>query len=120
MTGTAPVALIVFTALLTAEKMSPLQPPNHSAWGPAAILSICAASAGREARHESAVCFAFEFGLTQKVAPAIGLPVTGSGGAGVGSGVGAGVGAGVVPPFLCLASIVPSGDVASPAHAASA
>src|SRR2546423_12772268 len=100
--------------------MSPLQPPNHCACDPAAILSICVASAGREVRHESAVCFAFEFGFTQNVAPAIGFPVTGTGGGlgsgvggGGGLGVGPGVGAGVgvesgggvrlVPPFFFLA-----------------
>src|SRR3982751_4875852 len=92
-TGTAPAAVTVFTALVTAVKMSPLQPPNHCACEPFAILSICAASAGRVARHESAVFFAFEYGFTQKVAPAIGFPVTGIGVVvGVESGVGGGGG----------------------------
>src|SRR5438270_14005497 len=97
--------------------MSPLQPPSHCACAPAATLSSCAASAGRVSRHESAACFAFEFGLIQNAAPAMGLPVTGSGGAGVES---VGPVVGFVPPFLFLASIVPSGEVASPEHAASA
>src|SRR3954467_1137968 len=116
-TGTAPAAVTVFTAFVTAVKMSPLQPPNHCACEPLAILSICAASAGRVARHESAVFLAFEYGFTQKVAPAIGFPVTGIG-VGVGSGVGGGGGGVTVPPFLCFASAVVSGEVASLAQAA--
>src|SRR5689334_7520745 len=98
--------------------MSPLQPPNHCAWEFCAILSICAASAGREARQESAVCFAFEYGFTQNVAPLIGFVPTGIGG-GAGSVIGGGGGGVVLPPFLCLASAVPSGEIASPAQAAS-
>src|SRR3954464_4103560 len=92
-TGTAPAPVTVFTALVTAVKRSPLQPPNHCACDPLAILSICAASAGRDTRHEVAVCLALEFGFTQNVAPAIGLPLTGIGG-GAGSGVGGGGGGG--------------------------
>src|SRR5689334_7112489 len=99
--------------------MSPLQPPNHCACAFCAILSICAASAGLVARHESAVFFAFEEGFTQNDTPAIGLTPTGIG-VGVGSGVGGGGGV-VLPPFLCLASAsVPSGEMASPAQAANA
>src|SRR2546423_10146943 len=64
--------------------MSGPQPLNHWAWGCEAILSICAASAGRVARNESAVAFALEVGFTQKLAPTIGLPVTGTGAAGLG------------------------------------
>src|SRR6476646_9565047 len=97
--------------------MSPLHPPNHCACEPFAILSICAASAGREARHESAVFFALELGFTQNVAPAIGFAPTGIG-VGVGSGVGGG-GGGTLPPFLLLrASAVESGEVVSAAQAA--
>jgi hypothetical protein len=67
-----------------------------------AILSICAASAGRARRHASACSFALEFGFTQNAALEIGFPPTGSGGAGgIGSGKGAGE-VGVLP--LDLAS----------------
>src|SRR2546423_7756178 len=62
--------------------MSGPQPLNHWAWGCEAILSICAASAGRVGRNESALAFALEGGFTQKPAPTIGLPVTGTGAAG--------------------------------------
>src|SRR5689334_8012143 len=98
--------------------MSPLQLPSHCACECCAILSICAASAGLVTRHESAVFCAFEYGFTQNAAPAIGFTPTGIG-IGEGSGVGGG-GGGVVPPLLCLASTVPSGEIASPAHAAKA
>src|SRR5438132_5605982 len=55
--------------------MSPLQSPNHCAWDWDAILSIWAASPGRERRQESAVSLAFDFGSIQNTAPAIGFVV---------------------------------------------
>jgi hypothetical protein len=52
--------------------MSPLQPPSHVACDWAAILSIWAASAGRDVRHAAACFAAAEPGSTYSRAPASG------------------------------------------------
>src|ERR1700693_5011648 len=87
--------------------MSLLEPSNHWACELDVILFIYATSAGRMARHASAVVFAFEPGSTQSAASMIGLPVTGTGGAFVGPRVDASASS---PMF-------PSGEMASPAQA---
>ena len=75
--------MIVVVAASTSDCTLVFQFPIHRAVAPAATLLICVASAGRVRRHASAVCFALEYGFTQKVAPARALPVVGVEGAGV-------------------------------------
>src|ERR671925_1108371 len=82
-----PLAAVI--TLLTDARTSPLQSPNQKACGWPAILSIWAASSGRDERQASACCLAFELGSTYIV------ELCGGGGAWVGAGVGVTVGDGV-------------------------
>src|SRR4051812_11097106 len=70
-TGSAPADVSAVVAASTSRATFTFQLPNHRTCDWAAILSSCEASAGRVARHASAVRRAFEAGSTHSVAPAM-------------------------------------------------